>query len=95
MKSKEAIKVIKANYPPENYTMLREALDLATRFLKEDSDTEEKTTQFKIGDYAINDGYGVVLPIRDKRSKDIINAQEGYRHATEDEIEGYYMEVEG
>lgn len=34
----EAINVIKANYPPENYTMLREALDLAINLLeKEDN----------------------------------------------------------
>lgn len=29
MTNKEAIDVIKSNYPPEQYTMLREALDLA------------------------------------------------------------------
>lgn len=48
---------------------------------------------FKIGDYAINDDYGVFISIRDKRSKDIINAQKDYRHATEEEIELYYLEV--
>lgn len=31
----EAIRVIKANYPPENYTMLRAALDLAIKILSE------------------------------------------------------------
>lgn len=41
MTSKEAIEVIKANYPPENYTMLREALDLAIKLLEEDSKKEE------------------------------------------------------
>ena len=29
MTDKEAIEVIKSNYPPENYTLLREALDIA------------------------------------------------------------------
>lgn len=41
MTSKEAIQVIKSNYPPENYTMLREALDLAIKVLEEDSKKEE------------------------------------------------------
>jgi uncharacterized protein (DUF433 family) len=41
MTSKEAIEVIKSNYPHENYTMLREALDLAIRVLEEDSKKEE------------------------------------------------------
>lgn len=41
MTSKEAIEAIKANYPPENYTMLREALDLAIKLLEEDSKKEE------------------------------------------------------
>jgi len=35
MDHKEAIKIIKANYPPENYTRLREALDLAVKVLQE------------------------------------------------------------
>lgn len=50
--------------------------------------------QFKIGDHAIHDDYKVVLPIRSKVEKEIINAQEGYRHATEKEIELHYLEVE-
>ncbi|SER87655.1 hypothetical protein SAMN05518872_102450 [Psychrobacillus sp. OK032] len=37
MTNKEAIEVIKSNYPPENYTLLREALDLAIKSLEEDS----------------------------------------------------------
>lgn len=37
MTSKEAIEVIKSNYPPENYTLLREALDLAMQLLEQDS----------------------------------------------------------
>jgi len=34
-KYKEAIEIIKSNYPPENYTALREALDLAMECLSE------------------------------------------------------------
>jgi len=33
MNNKEAIEVIKANYPPQAYTMLRKALDLAIKSL--------------------------------------------------------------
>lgn len=35
MNSEKAIEVIKANYPPERYTMFREALDLAIKVLGE------------------------------------------------------------
>ena len=34
MTNKEAIETIKANYPNEQYTMLREALDMAMELLK-------------------------------------------------------------
>lgn len=34
MDIKEAIKAIKSNYPPSNYTILREALDLAIEALE-------------------------------------------------------------
>lgn len=34
MTNQEAIETIKANYPPENYSMLREALDIALALLK-------------------------------------------------------------
>ena len=34
MTNEEAIKVIKCNYPPENYTRLREALDMAIEALE-------------------------------------------------------------
>ena len=34
MPNEEAIKAIKCNYPPENYTILREALDMAIEALK-------------------------------------------------------------
>ena len=35
MTNNEAIEAINANYPPENYTILREALDMALALLKE------------------------------------------------------------
>lgn len=35
MEYKEAIKAIKDNYPPERYSMLREALDMAIKLLEE------------------------------------------------------------
>ena len=35
MTNQEAIDTIKANYPPEHYFMLREALDMALQLLKE------------------------------------------------------------
>jgi hypothetical protein len=41
MDYQEAIKVIKNHYPTENYTRLREALDLAIKVL------EEKTSELK------------------------------------------------
>lgn len=34
MTNKEAINAIKCNYPPENYTILREALDMAIKALE-------------------------------------------------------------
>lgn len=34
MTNQEVIETIKANYPPENYSMLREALDIAIALLK-------------------------------------------------------------
>lgn len=34
MTNKEAIEAIKCNYPPENYTRLREALDMAIKALE-------------------------------------------------------------
>lgn len=49
--------------------------------------------KFKIGDYAINDDYGVIFHLTDEHSKAVINAQEGYRKATEKEIEKYHEEA--
>jgi hypothetical protein len=37
----EAIQIIKSNYPPETYTMLREALDLAIARLEAVTEAEE------------------------------------------------------
>ena len=34
MTNKEAIETIEANYPPENYSMLRETLDMAIALMK-------------------------------------------------------------
>jgi hypothetical protein len=44
MTYKEAIHAIKSNYPPENYTILREALDLSINVLQYmiDNDVEEE-----------------------------------------------------
>lgn len=36
MEYKDAIEVIKKNYPPSNYTMLREALDLAINAMEKE-----------------------------------------------------------
>lgn len=44
MTNKEAIEAINANYPPENYTMLREALDMAIALLKEQEPIEPITS---------------------------------------------------
>lgn len=40
MTNQEAIETIEANYPPENYSMLREALDMAIARLKEQDNCE-------------------------------------------------------
>lgn len=45
MTHEEAIKVIRANYPPETYTMLREALDLAIARLEAVTEAEEQLTR--------------------------------------------------
>lgn len=41
MTNEEAIQAIKSNYPPESYSILREALDLAIKLLEEDSKKAE------------------------------------------------------
>lgn len=45
MTNQEAIETIEANYPPENYSMLREALDMAIALLKEQ---EERIKKFEL-----------------------------------------------
>ena len=45
MNYKQAIEVIKSNYPPENYTMLREALNLSIKLLEQ----ADNTTPLKEG----------------------------------------------
>lgn len=40
MNYKVAIEVIKSNYPPETYTILREALDLSIKLLEQADNTE-------------------------------------------------------
>ena len=52
MNNKDAIKAIKINYPPERYTMLREALDLAIVAL------ERETPMNPINKYKIDFGVG-------------------------------------
>lgn len=47
LKPREAIKAIKSNYPPERYTMLREALDLAMDCLEKKRAMWPKATQNK------------------------------------------------
>ncbi len=42
MTNQEAIEAINANYPPENYTILREALDMAIAMLKEQEPVEPR-----------------------------------------------------
>lgn len=41
MDYKKAIQVIKSNYPPENYTLLREALNLAIKLLEKEDETND------------------------------------------------------
>lgn len=38
MNNQEAIEVLKSNYPPDNYTMLREALDVSIKLLEAEKD---------------------------------------------------------
>jgi hypothetical protein len=46
MDYKQAIEAIKKNYPPENYSILRQALDLAIE-LMEQQINDDKTEDFK------------------------------------------------
>ena len=47
MTNQEAIEAIEANYPPENYSMLREALDIAIVMLKEQESIKPTWNQGK------------------------------------------------
>ena len=42
MTNQEAIETIEANYPPENYLMLREALNMALTLLKEQKSIKQE-----------------------------------------------------
>ena len=53
MTNKEAIETIKANYPDERYTMLREALNMAIEALK-----EQEPHLLKEADFVKADGWG-------------------------------------
>lgn len=46
MTSQEAIKAIQNNYPPERYTMLREALDLAIEALEKTVPCEHRNVTY-------------------------------------------------
>ena len=46
MTNQEAIEAIIANYPSENYTILREALDMAVALLEEREDIDKKRQEF-------------------------------------------------
>jgi hypothetical protein len=41
MTYQEAIEAIRKNYPPENYSMLRQALDLAIELMKQQINDDE------------------------------------------------------
>lgn len=64
MNHEEAIKVIKSNYPPDNYTMLREALDLAIEELSKAVEIEGFTVTTDdnevVASISFVDGQGIV-----------------------------------
>ena len=68
MTNQEAIETIKANYPPENYSMLREALDIALALLK-----AQESHLVTVADFENADPYGY-LPVwvEDKDDSEII-----------------------
>lgn len=47
---KEAIDAIKGNYPPENYQILREALDLAIMVLEDDTVAKQRAEIERLSD---------------------------------------------
>lgn len=54
---------------------------------------EDATAHFKIGDYVIKDGTGVVLHITNDNEKQVANANGGFREATENEVRQHHQEV--
>ena len=46
-KYEEAIEAIKANYPPSNYTMLREGLNLAIEILEKQIPKKYSVTEYE------------------------------------------------
>jgi hypothetical protein len=64
MTNNEAIKTIKANYPDERYTMLREALDMAIEALeKQDAgwiSVKDRLPEAQ-GEYLISDNFKVTI----------------------------------
>ena len=50
MKTKEMIEAIRSNYPPENYSELREALDHCLTLLKAESEGRLLILPCKVGD---------------------------------------------
>lgn len=56
MNKQEAIQAIKSNYPPSNYTMLREALDLAIQALEKQV---PKRAEFAGGRYICRCGWDI------------------------------------
>ena len=63
MDSKEAIAVIRSNYPPSNYTMLREALELSIKSLQaaESAQTAHNTQMAAIAQIAVEIERGAQL----------------------------------
>jgi len=51
MTNQEAIETIKANYPPENYSMLREALDMALSMLEKQELMKPIYNEEKFGNF--------------------------------------------
>lgn len=47
---------------------------------------------FKLGDYVNHNEKDAVLHLTKQMHVDIVNAHEGYRHATQEEIEEYHWE---
>ncbi|WNO29853.1 hypothetical protein [Bacillus phage SDFMU_Pbc] len=70
MTHEEAVQIIKSNYPPETYTMLREALDLAIARLEAVTEAEEAL-------YRVDNLVGYMDWDDGLYAGDVINAIEG------------------